>query len=107
MVGSLEEARKMLINGLRFGGSRYRTEHYWELGANCVCPRCCGIGHVSYKAYGDRPPCYYIYTGDYKGTDHTYRVVSYQVKARVACQHLPVKYSNYRGPYPTIACPRL
>ncbi|KAL2004445.1 hypothetical protein VTN00DRAFT_5208 [Thermoascus crustaceus] len=31
-VGSLEEAQKLLINGIRFGGSRYRTEHYWELG---------------------------------------------------------------------------
>lgn len=27
-VGSLEEARKILVSGIRFGGSRYKTEHY-------------------------------------------------------------------------------
>ena len=76
-VGSLKEARKMLINRLRFRGSRYRTEHYWELGANYVCPRCCGIGHVSYKACGDRPPRCYICAGDHEGTNHACKVVSY------------------------------
>ena len=106
-VGSLEEARKMLINGLRFGGSRYRTEHYWELGVDCVCPRCCGIGHVSYKACGDRPPRCYICAGDHEGTDHACRVVSCQVKAGVACQHLPAKCGNCGGPHPATACPRL
>jgi hypothetical protein len=52
-VGSLEEARIMLINGLRFGGHRFQTEHFWQLGADCVCPRCCGIGHTSYRACGN------------------------------------------------------
>lgn len=67
-VGSLEEARKILINGIRFGVSRYHTEHYWELGADTVCPRCCGIGHKSFRACGDRPPCCFICAGACDGS---------------------------------------
>jgi len=44
-VGSLEEARRLLINGIQFGGSHYRTEQYWETGVDTVCPRCCQLGH--------------------------------------------------------------
>ncbi|BCR87741.1 uncharacterized protein ACHE_40305A [Aspergillus chevalieri] len=43
-VGSLE-ARRLLINSIRFGGSRYKTEQYWETGVDTVCPRCCQLGH--------------------------------------------------------------
>jgi hypothetical protein len=39
IVGSLEEARKLLINGLRFGGRRFSTQHFWQMGADSVCPR--------------------------------------------------------------------
>ena len=52
-VGSLEVARKLLVNGIRFGGYRFHTEHFWEVGADAVCPRCSGIGHTSYRACGD------------------------------------------------------
>ncbi|ODM14627.1 hypothetical protein SI65_09972 [Aspergillus cristatus] len=44
-VGSLEEAWRLLINGIRFGGSRYKTEQYWETGVDTICPRCCQLGH--------------------------------------------------------------
>jgi hypothetical protein len=43
-VGTREEADGLLIDGIRFGGNRYRTERFWELGPETVCPRC-GIGH--------------------------------------------------------------
>ena len=43
-VSSLEEAQKLLINGIHFGGSRYKTEQYWETGVGIVCPRCCLLG---------------------------------------------------------------
>jgi hypothetical protein len=52
-VGSLEEARIMLINGLCFGGCRFSMEHFWQLGVDSVYPRCYGIGHASYRACGD------------------------------------------------------
>jgi hypothetical protein len=108
-VGTLEEARKMLINGLRFGGHRFHTEHYWELGADCVCPRCCGIGHVSYRACGDRPPRCYICAGDHEGIVHACKVVNCQAKAGAACQHMPAKCGNCGGAHPATAraCPRL
>jgi hypothetical protein len=102
-VGSLEEARKMLINGLRFGGHRFSIEHFWQLGADSVCPRCCGIGHTSYRAYGDQPPCYYIYAGNYKGIEHAYKVITCQAKTGIAYIHLPAKYGNYRGDHPATA----
>lgn len=52
-VGSLEEAWRLLINGIQFRGSCYRTEPYWETGVDTVCPRCCQLGHRSFKACGD------------------------------------------------------
>ena len=102
-VGSLEEARKMLINGLRFGGRRFSTEHFWQLGADSVCPRCCGIGHTSYRACGDRPPCCYICAGNHEGTEHVCKVTTCQAKTGTACIHLPAKCGNCGGDHPATA----
>jgi hypothetical protein len=52
-VGSLGEAQTILINGLCFRGYRFSIEYFWQMGADSVYPRCCGIGHTSYRAYGD------------------------------------------------------
>ncbi|KAL2010786.1 hypothetical protein VTN00DRAFT_3504 [Thermoascus crustaceus] len=92
-VGSLEEAQKILINGICFGGSRYRTEHYWELGADTVCPQCCGIGHNSFWACGDRPPCCFICAGAHEGAEHA-SMAGTCPKIREARKHL----SKQRGP---------
>jgi hypothetical protein len=102
-VGSLEEARKMLINGLRFGGRRFSTEHFWQLGADSVCPRCCGIGHTSYRACGDRPPCCYICAGNHEGIEHACKVITCQAKTGTACIHLPAKCGNCGGDHPATA----
>jgi hypothetical protein len=106
-VGSLEEARKLLINGIRFGGSRYRTEHYWEVGVDTVCPRCGHLGHRSFKACGSNPPCCFICAGAHEGHEHTCRVVNCPAKPGTACQHTPAKCSNCGGPHPATAgnCP--
>jgi hypothetical protein len=106
-VGSLEEARKLLANGIRFGGSRYRTEHYWEVGADTVCPRCCHLGHRSFKACGSKPPCCFICAGPHEGNEHTCRVVDCPAKPGIACQHTPAKCGNCGGPHPATAgnCP--
>ncbi|KAL1978960.1 hypothetical protein VTN96DRAFT_7983 [Rasamsonia emersonii] len=108
-VGSLEEARKILINGIRFGGSRYRTEHYWDLGADTVCPRCCGIGHYSFRACGDRPPLCFICAGPHEGADHVCKVVNCTTKPGTAGQHMPAKCGNCGGPHPatTGTCPKI
>jgi hypothetical protein len=102
-VGSLEEARTMLINGLRFGGRRFSTEHFWQMGADSVCPRCCGIGHTSYRACGDRPPCCYICAGNHEGTEHACKVTTCQAKTGTACIHLPAKCGNCGGDHPATA----
>src|SRR5215471_72630 len=84
----------MLINGLCFGEVRYCTEHYWEIGADAVCSRCCGIEHVSYRACGNQSLCCYICAGDHEGTEHTCKVINCQVKPGSACPHLPAKCGN-------------
>lgn len=106
-VGSLEEARKLLINGIRFGGSRYRTEQYWETGVDTVCPRCCQLGHRSFKACGDRPPCCFICAGPHEGTEHVCRVVDCPAKPGTTCKHIPAKCGTCGGPHPATAgnCP--
>lgn len=108
-VGSLEEAQKNLINGIRFGGSRYRTEHYWELGADTVCPRCCGIGHNSFRDCGDRPPCCFICAGAHEGAEHACKVVNCPARPGIACQHMPAKCGNCGGSHPAMAgtCPKI
>jgi len=102
-VGSLEEARTMLINGLRFGGRRFSTEHFWQMGADSVCPRCCGIGHTSYRACGDRPPCCYICAGNHEGIEHACKVITCHAKTGIACIHLPAKCGNCGGDHPATA----
>lgn len=106
-VGSLEEARGLLINGIRFGGSRYKTEQYWETGVDTVCPRCCQLGHRSFKACGDRPPCCFICAGPHEGTEHVCRVVDCPAKLGTACKHIPAKCGTCGGPHPATAgnCP--
>jgi len=106
-VGSLDEARRLLINGIRFGGSRYKTEQYWETGVDTVCPRCCQLGHRSFKACGDRPPCCFICAGPHEGTEHACRVVDCPAKPGTACKHIPAKCGTCGGPHPATVgnCP--
>jgi hypothetical protein len=108
-VGSYDELRKILANGIRFGGSRYLTGLYWELGAEAVCPRCCGIGHRSFMACGDRPVCCFICAGTHQGSEHVCKVVDCPSKPGTACQHTPVKCGNCGGHHPATAgtCPKI
>lgn len=106
-VGSLEVARELLVHGIRFGGARYKTEHYWEVGVDTVCPRCCHLGHRSFKACGSNPPCCFICAGPHEGHEHTCRVLDCSAKAGGACQHTPAKCGNCGGPHAATAgnCP--
>jgi hypothetical protein len=106
-VGSLEEARELLVHGIRFGGARYKTEHYWEVGVDTVCPRCCRLGHRSFKACGSNSPCCFICAGPHEGHEHTCRVLDCSAKAGTACQHTPAKCGNCGGPHSATAgnCP--
>jgi hypothetical protein len=106
-VGSLEEARELLVHGIRFGGARYKTEHYWEVGVDTVCPRCCRLGHRSFKACGSNPPCCFICAGPHEGHEHTCRVLDCSARAGTACQHTPAKCGNCGGPHSATAgnCP--
>jgi hypothetical protein len=98
-VGSLEEARKLLTNGIRFGGARYRAEQYWEIGPDTVCPRCCNLGHRSFRACKDREPCCFICAGPHEGAEHMCKVINCTAKPGTACQHTPAKCGNCQGPH--------
>lgn len=105
-VGSHEALRKILVNGIRFGGVRYRTERFWELGADTICPRCCGIGHKSFRACGDRPVCCFICAGAHEGSEHICKVVNCSARQGTACQHTPAKCGNCGGSHPAMICPK-
>ncbi|OJD09469.1 hypothetical protein ACJ73_10290 [Blastomyces percursus] len=62
-VESLEIARKICADGLRFGGIRHRADLYWEVEPDAICPCCCGLGHQGFKACGEREPRCYVCGG--------------------------------------------
>ena len=107
-VGSLDEARKIISNGLRFGGQRHEATQYWEIGPDSICPRCAGIGHSSYKGCKESPPKCYICAGPHEGLEHACIVTNCQAKIGAACVHLPTKCANCGGGHQALnkACPR-
>jgi len=107
-VGSWEEAHKISADGIRFGGTRYKVEPYWELGPDTICPRCCGIGHRSFRACGDRPSLCFICAGPHEGLDHACKVTTCHVKPGRHCHHMPAKCGNCGGSHLATArsCPK-
>lgn len=105
-VGSYETYKKILVNGIRFGGTRHRAERFWELGEDTICPRCCGTGHQGFRACGDRPVCCFICAGDHEGIEHICKVVNCSTKG-AACQHTPAKCGNCKGPHAALNCPKI
>jgi hypothetical protein len=103
----LAETQQVQANDIYFGGTRYKVEHFWELGPDTVCPRCCGIGHKSFRACGEHPPKCFICAGPYKGLNHACSVLGCPAKAGKACQHTPARCGNCRGKHPALAasCP--
>jgi hypothetical protein len=52
MVGGLDDACRLLIKGVRFGGIRYLISVYYEVGKDTVCPCYCGISYRTYRGCG-------------------------------------------------------
>ena len=73
-VGGLDDARRLLTRGVRFGGIRHPTSAYYEVGKDIVCPRCCGIGHRTYRGCGTRPPLCTVCAGAYEAWEHACNV---------------------------------
>ncbi|OJD09574.1 hypothetical protein ACJ73_10213 [Blastomyces percursus] len=93
-VESLEIAQKICADGLRFGGIRHRADLYWEVGPDAVCPCCCGLGHQSFKACGEREPRCYVCGGPHTGAEHRCEVRECTARAGHPCAHLPAKCAN-------------
>lgn len=84
-----------------------RAENPMPMGVDTVCPRCCQLGHRSFKACGDRPPYCFICAGPHEGAEHVCRVVDCPAKPGTACQHIPAKCGTCGGSHPATAgnCP--
>ncbi|ODM24151.1 hypothetical protein SI65_01741 [Aspergillus cristatus] len=108
-VVSQEEAQGLIKHGLRFGGTRHRVTQYWELGASCICPRCCGIGHTSFGNCKGRPPSCFVCGGPHEGQSHTCQVVHCQAGEGKPCPHHPPRCSNCGGAHQALdkSCPKL
>ena len=108
-VGSRDEARKLLANGVRFGGSRHPTSPYQEVGRDSVCTRCCGIGHRAYRACGSRPPRCTVCGGPHEARDHACNVVDCRALAGHPYSHTPSKCANCGGSHQADSprCPKI
>ncbi len=108
-VGSIEDARKLLKSGLRFGGHHYKTEAYRDIKPETVCARCCGIGHSSYLECKNDPPRCAICAGDHEALSHTCNVIGCSVGMGKPCQHSQVKCANCGGTHEatSMKCPKV
>jgi hypothetical protein len=108
-VGSLQIAQKIQTEGLRFGGIRHYATPYFKVGRDSVCPRCCGIGHKSFKACGNRPVCCFICAGEHQASEHACKITICTVKPLQPCSHTPILCANCKGNHMAISssCPKL
>ena len=108
-VGGLDDARRLLANGVRFGGTRHPTSPYQEVGRDSVCTRCCGIGHKAYRACGTRPPLCIVCAGPHEARDHACNVTDCKAQAGQPCPHAPSKCGNCGGGHQASSprCPKI
>lgn len=93
-VGSLEDARRLLPQGIRFGGNMHPVTPYYDVGKDSVCTRCCGIGHRAYRACGTRPELCLVCAGPHEARDHACNVLDCTSKTGHPCLHTPTKCGN-------------
>lgn len=55
LVSNKIEAKRLIANGLQFGGAIKNKKKYWDAGPESVCMKCGGIGHKRQGSYADRP----------------------------------------------------
>jgi len=108
-VGGLDDARRLLARGVRFGGNRHPTSPYHEVGKDTVCTRCCGIGHRTYRGCGTRPPLCTVCAGAHEAQEHTCNVLDCRAQTGHPCLHTPTKCGNCGGKHQADSpgCPKL
>jgi hypothetical protein len=108
-VGGLDDARKLLTQGVRFGGDRHPTTPYHEVSKDSVCPRCCGIGHRSYRRCGTRPPLCTVCAGAHEAREHVCNVLDCKAPTGHPCLHILTKCGNCGGEHQADSpgCPKL
>lgn len=104
-----EEARRVLTGGLCFGGNRYRTDHYTDLRRDLVCPRCCTIGHTTYRTCRDKPPRCLVCAGAHEANKYSCKEAGCRAKPGSACLHKPARCANCTGSHQAYSptCPKI
>lgn len=94
------EAKRLLANGLRFGGAVKKVEKYWEAGPGSVCMRCCGIGHERQGSCGDRPEKCVMCAGAHLTSEHQCGVNGCNKGKGKLCIHVVARCANCQGSHP-------
>ncbi len=94
------EAKRLLANGLRFGGTVKKVEKYWEAGPGSVCMRCCGIGHERQGSCGDRPERCVMCAGAHPASEHQCGVNGCNKGKGKLCIHVVARCANCQGSHP-------
>ena len=91
IVGTKEEADRLIKNGLNFRNIRKSVLYFWEADFRAIYYKCCGMGHEKLEVCGDRPPICEIYGKDYHINNYTYNVIIYNGKKRRRCLYDLIK----------------
>ena len=94
------EAKRLLANGLCFGGAVKKVEKYWEAGLRLVCIRCCGIGHERQGSYEDRPERCVMCAGAHPASEHQCGVNGCNKGIGKLCIHIVARCTNCQSSHP-------
>ena len=94
IVGTKEEADRLVKNGLNFGNIRKLVSYFWEADPRAICYKCCGMGYEKLEICGNRPPMYEIYEKDHYTDNYTCNMIIYKNKKGKKCLYDLVKCEN-------------
>ena len=96
-VSNETEAKRIIANGLRFGGAVKKVEKYWDAGPGSVCMKCCGIGHERQDNCGNRPEKCIMCVGAHTASDHQCGVDRCKMGKGKLCVHVMARCANCQG----------
>lgn len=93
-VGNKIEAKRLLANGLHFGGTVKKLEKYCKAGPRLVYIRCCEIGHKCQCSCADRPEKCVICTGPHAVNEYQCGINRCNKKKGKLCIHIVAQSVN-------------
>ena len=91
------EAKRLLANGLCFGGAVKKVEKYWEAGPGLMYMRCCGIGYKRQGSCGDRLEKCVMCAEAHPASKHQYGVNGCNKRKGKRCIHVIARCANCEG----------